>query len=164
MNLKNVTVLKSRFGRGLFAARPINEGERVFSFTGRVIPLASVCAMGEGECYPLQIANGYYLDLDAPWKFMNHSCEPNCGIVHDFDMVALKPVLPGEELFFDYSTTMFERNWKMQCHCGSKACRGEVDDFDRLPKALQKRYLGLNIVQSFIIRKLWGMTLFELQE
>ena len=55
-----------------------------------------------------------------------------------------------EEIFYDYSTTMDEDSWTLQCKCGSQNCRKIVKDFKFLPQELQKKYLELNIVQNFI--------------
>ena len=82
--------------------------------------------------------------------FVNHSCEPNVGITDDLTLVTLRPIEKDEEIRFDYSTTMYERYYTMSCDCGSKICRGTIEDFDLLPDHLQKRYLKLGIVQSFI--------------
>ena len=62
--------------------------------------------------------------------------------------------MPGEEIRFDYSTTMLERAWELNCACGSPRCRGLIQDFDLLPIALQTFYLRLGIVQNFIVNEI----------
>jgi hypothetical protein len=68
----------------------------------------------------------------------------------DLELFTLREILPGEELLWDYSTSMFERHWTMRCHCGCKECRHVITDFDLLPLHLQKKYLRMNIVFPFI--------------
>ena len=59
---------------------------------------------------PLQIASGLYLDIGEPGVLVNHSCAPNAGIRDDVRLVALSDIVVGEEIFYDYSTTMGEEN------------------------------------------------------
>ncbi|MBI2625395.1 MAG: hypothetical protein HYW70_03640 [Candidatus Nealsonbacteria bacterium] len=54
------------------------------------------------------------------------------------------------EITFDYSTTMDEDDWGMDCQCGSKSCRGRIRDFKYLPPDIQKKYLDLGIVPEYI--------------
>jgi hypothetical protein len=73
---------------------------------------------------------------------------------------ALRPIARGEEILYDYSTTMSEQRWTMQCQCGAPSCRGIIADFHDLPAELQRRYLAMRIVQPFIVaewRLLQGM-------
>ena len=65
-------------------------------------------------------------------------------------MFALTKIKAGEELFWDYSTSMLERRWTMQCECNEKNCRKKITDFDLLPTELQLKYLQMNIVLPFI--------------
>ena len=99
---------------------------------------------------PLQIGPSMYMDIEEPGVIANHSCVPNAGIKDDVFLVALKDISPGEEICYDYSTTMDEDYWTLQCECENSFCRGIVKDFKYLPKDLQKKYWELNIVQSFI--------------
>jgi hypothetical protein len=66
-------------------------------------------------------------------------------------LIALKAIEPGEEIRFDYSTTISD-GWTMLCLCGSPSCRGLVKAFQLLPAEVQLRYAMLQIVQPFILR------------
>ena len=49
--------------------------------------------------------------------YVNHSCEPNCGIKEDQGRVvlfALKPIGNGDEITFDDATTQAGGFWKKQ--------------------------------------------------
>jgi hypothetical protein len=99
----------------------------------------------------IQIGQDRYLDTQAPAVYVNHSCEPNAGIRDDHQMVALTLIPKGREIRFDYSTTMQEQSFTMQCLCGAPTCRGIVRDFSSLPRKTRDRYLRMRIVVSFIV-------------
>lgn len=143
-----------RFGLGVFANHDIRKGAIILAFGGPIIDFAETKRRGPWECMPLQIGENQYFDTRPPGIFVNHSCSPNAGIRHDRDLVALRAIRKGEEIFFDYSTTMEEQSFTMRCLCGAPNCRGTVADFSTLPGALQERYLAQGIVMSFILKKL----------
>lgn len=140
-------------GLGLFAGRNFTTGEEILQFTGPTITLAEAIALGDKEANPLQIESAKYIDLEEPGVLLNHSCEPNAGIVRLRTLVALSDIKAGEEVRFDYSTTMDENRWTMVCRCGAKSCRGLVQDFRLLPTDVRANYLRREVVQEFIARK-----------
>jgi uncharacterized protein len=117
--------------------------------------------LGDQECYTLQVAMDKYIIPDHPFHLSNHSCQPNCGINSRMEFITLRNIKAGEELFWDYSTSMMERNWTMQCKCGFPDCRQLIGDFDRLPADTQERYLQLGIVLPFIVDELYGLPAIE---
>ena len=127
----------------------------ILIFTGELLELDDVLASGRDESYPLQVGPSTYLDLDARSRIVNHSCTPNAGVRSDRILVSLRGIGAGEEICYDYSTTMSEGRWTMQCACRAASCRGAVGDFHDLPIALQQHYLQLGVVQSFIVAELW---------
>ena len=151
----SVRVGKSTHGLGLYAAADVPAGDVILIFTGELLELDDVLASGRDECYPLQVGPSTYLDLDARSRIVNHSCSPNAGIRSDRILVSLREIRSGEEICYDYSTTMSERRWTMQCACRAANCRATVGDFHDLPIALQQHYLRLGVVQSFIVAELW---------
>lgn len=150
-----VRVGKSPHGLGLFAAARVRAGAAILVFTGEVVDLEDVLSSGRDECYPLQIGASTYLDLDARSRMVNHSCSPNAGMRSDRFLTALRDISSGEEICYDYSSTMSERRWTMNCNCGDASCRGIVGDFRDLPISQQQHYLRLGIVQSFIVEEFW---------
>jgi hypothetical protein len=68
-------------------------------------------------------------------------------------MIAIRDIGIGEEICYDYSTTMAEGFWTLQCRCGAESCRGLVTDFELLPDQIREKYLSLGIVQRFIAHK-----------
>lgn len=148
-----IYVARCELDRGLFAGRDFAKDELIFRFTGPVICFADAVSKGETESNPLQIGPATYMDLDAPAVFANHSCEPSVGIRDSSAVYALREIKRGEELRFDYSTTMSERHWTMECLCGTPSCRRIIGDFHDLPEELQRRYLAMGIVQPFIVEE-----------
>ena len=62
-------------------------------------------------------------------RFINHSCHPTC-LAPGFDFeIAVRDILPGQEITDDYGTLNLDE--EMICHCGSADCRGTLrpDDF-----------------------------------
>jgi hypothetical protein len=151
MNLSTVEVGPSAFGRGVFACQPFQPGQPILVFTGPVLDHAEVLSLGEDQAYALQIGPDEYLDTTPPGRYTNHSCVPNAGIMNDRVLIALRPIETGEEIRFDYSTTMSEDHWTMECRCGEPFCRRVILDFHHLPPMAQNRYLELGVVQRFIV-------------
>ena len=152
-DLDCIYVAQCELDRGLFAGRDFAKGELIFQFTGPEISFLDTVAKEEAEANPLQIGPTTYMNLEAPCVFINHSCEPNAGVRNTYDVYALREIRQGEEIQFDYSTTMSEKHWTMRCLCGTPSCRGLVGDFHDLPEELQRRYLAMGIVQPFIVEE-----------
>ena len=61
-----------------------------------------------------------------PMNYFNHSCDPNSGFNLKDDYVAIKNIRKGDEFLLDYSFLNTNPDYKMQCSCGSKKCRGTI--------------------------------------
>src|SRR5436190_23529877 len=131
--MKIVEVRASRFGKGLFAVKKIPAYSISCKATGVSLDLKQTLTLKERESYCLQVDFDKYILCEPPFLYSNHSCEPNCGVNANLELFTLKDILPGEELLWDYSTSMFERHWTMRCGCGALTCRHIIQDFDLLP-------------------------------
>jgi uncharacterized protein len=158
-----VKIDRSRFGKGLFATRLIRR-ETIITRLRKGTPFhfQDTLGMGNKESHSLQIGQEEYIMCPTPFLYSNHSCDPNGGLNMNLEMIALRDIMPGEEICWDYSTSMLERSWEMICHCGSSQCRSIVRDFDLLPVHIQSRYLQLQVVLPFIqdilLKKAWPLT------
>lgn len=152
MDDDSIKIDESRFGKGLFAIKDIEPGTVLCKVSGneRKLNFYETTLLKEKESHALQIDFDRYLLCEPPFLYSNHSCNPNCGVNSKLELFALKKIRAGEELFWDYSTSMLERNWTMQCACGEKKCRKLIFDFDLLPTELQVYYSDMNIVFPFI--------------
>ena len=151
MSGPSVVVGRSAIGRGVFAAQHFQPGQPILTFGGSVLTMPDMLAVGRDRAYALQVGPGEFLDLTPPGRYLNHSCDPNTGILNDRVLIALRPIVPGEEIRFDYSTAMRQDHWTMECRCSEYLCRRVVLDFHHLPPITQNRYLQLGIVQRFIV-------------
>lgn len=152
-------------GKGVFAVAPFKKGETICVFGGERISIPELKRRyKEGKeriSDPLQISERQYLDVDKPFVYVNHSCEPCAGFVKTCTLIALRDIKIGEEITFDYSATEWtwehfgeNMEWEMKCVCGSKTCRGTVTQFPFLPKKIMRQYVKSGIVQDFIMRKI----------
>jgi hypothetical protein len=119
------------------------------------LTLNEVRAKGKAAANALQIGVDRYLYLDEPGRLVNHSCAPNAAVVDDTRLIALRALAPGEEIRFDYSTTISD-GWTMACRCGAAGCRGLIVAFQLLPEPLRRRYALLGHAQKFML-ELVGM-------
>jgi SET domain-containing protein len=149
-----IEVLQKDNNRKVHATQAIEKGTEICKFTGELIDYKKTLELGNKESFALQIEKDVYIFLDEPFRYFNHSCEPNCGLTPELKLITLKDIDKNEELRYDYSTTMLEHHWTMKCECKKPNCRKIITDFDKLPKVTQKKYIDLNIVQDFIIREL----------
>ncbi|MPZ29565.1 MAG: SET domain-containing protein-lysine N-methyltransferase [Rhodospirillales bacterium] len=147
-------VARCELGLGIFATHFIPRGATILLFRGPLVDVAAVLAKGDRSGDVVQVDRHRYIDPDPPGLYVNHSCDPNAGIRDGSSLVAIQPIWPGEQICFDYSTTMCDRLWSLACRCGSPHCRGTVLDFDLIPAHVAQRYLALGIVQPFIVREL----------
>ena len=73
---------------------------------------------------------------------MNHSCEPNCGMVGSVTWCALQRLVGPVELTYDYCMGEAWDDWSFPCCCGAPACRVRVTGEDWRDPGLQQRYWG----------------------
>ena len=146
-----IFIAACHLGNGVFAKQPIQRAHSILRFTGPQITEQQALAKGTRSFNALQIGPGEYIDLDEPGVMLNHSCEPNAGIVDDTVLIAIRDIAPGEEITYDYSTTMSEKLETMRCNCGTPSCRELIGDFHDLPTSLKDRYLAARLVQDFIV-------------
>lgn len=67
-------------------------------------------------------------------RYMNHCCSPSCmGTDYGFEL-AVRDILPGEELTVDYASFQMADGESFDCLCGAATCRGLIhrDDQPRL--------------------------------
>ncbi len=146
-----INVKNSETGKGVFAAETIPAGTVLFKIEGKHLSFEETLALEENESYCLQVGLKKYIAMHYPVFLINHSCNPNCGINEWLEFFTLREIQKKEELRWDYSTSMLERHWVMECRCGEKNCRKVVRDFDLLPTDTQKKYLDFGIVLPFIV-------------
>lgn len=133
-------------GMGSYAAEPIRAGETVAAFGGWVVDEPGLASLpAERVSRTMQIDDALYLapgETPEHGDFVNHSCDPNCGLMGATVVVAMRDIAVGEELCFDYAMSDGSDYDEFDCLCGSDRCRGTVTGRDwRLPE-LHHRYAG----------------------
>lgn len=136
-------------GKGVFAIKNVNKEETLAVFGGYVIRIGALKNLpkkirDEG----IQVDKDFILGIkkmseQEDTSFFNHSCDPNAGCKGQISLVAIKDILKGEEVAFDYVMDSYDGKWyKLKCNCGEKNCRKVVSDKDWKNPTLQKRYKG----------------------
>ena len=117
-------------GLGGFARVPLARGMRIVEYLGEKITKAESirrCQAQNGCIFHLDDE----FDLDGavggnPARYLNHSCAPNCEAVGEgrrIWVVALRDIVPGEELTFNYGYD-WDAYREHPCHCGAADCLG----------------------------------------
>lgn len=142
-NPKAIVKRTRKFGRGVFAKAPIRKGEIIAEFDGEFIDADFEEWTEDLLNHVIQYDKEAWRDSKGIARFINHSCEPNCGIRGLFMVVAMRDIEKGEQITWDYEMT--ERNewgWKMRCRCGHLTCRKVIGDYRNMPRSIRKKYTG----------------------
>ena len=133
----------SNNGYGVFANKNFSAGEVICEFHGQLYSRETLPQPYDSvEDHYVQIGANLYMGPSGEVDdFFNHSCDPNAGLkitATKAVLVAIKDISLGQEITWDYSTTMDEDDWEMNCNCGSNNCRGKIRDFKYLPPEIQQ--------------------------
>ncbi len=142
MDSRKVKVKRTKkYGKGVYATQTIRKGELIASFDG---PFYGWSDYWTTDLYNhcIQYAPRKWRDSKGIARFINHSCEPNCGIKKLFNVVAMRTIKKGEHITWDYEMTEKNPDWKMRCKCGSDICRGVIGNYKNMPKEIRKKYAG----------------------
>ena len=131
-------------GKGIFANKDFQKGEEVLVFKGSEI-------LEKSGMHTLQIGSAKHLLVAEPWRYVNHSCNPNCGIKNKVILVAMKDIKKGEEITFDYAMTEFHFE-AMKCLCDFVNCRGEITGFCNLPDEIRDKYKRLGFISEYLLK------------
>jgi hypothetical protein len=145
-------------GKAVFAASGFAEGDVLIEFTGRRFRADQIPSLmrGRGDRF-VQVTPDHYMGPSGRIDdLVNHSCAPNAGLRFTDDgvfLVAVRAIEPGEEIAWDYSTTLRESNWHMICQCRSETCRRVIGNFDSLDPDRQEWFRARNLVAPYLRRK-----------
>jgi hypothetical protein len=105
--------------RTAITVHEIKQGEVI----AHILPYSS---KAEPDFLSVQIGNKQHI-LDTLLEAMNHSCSPTTFVnIERMQVIALRDILPGEELTFFYPSTEWEMDRPFQCQCKSPQCIGLV--------------------------------------
>ena len=133
-----IRIGRTPLGRGVFARRRFRAEQVIGVISGLVIVDPDYTSD-----YGMELGEGRSLEPAAPFRFLNHSCEPNCELffwetdepapLDRLWLQALMPIEPGEELTIDYA---WPAEAAIPCGCGAEGCRGWIVSVEEL-SALQ---------------------------
>jgi uncharacterized protein len=130
-------------GRGVFATRRIEKGERVIEYLGERVSHDEADrryeTKEENDSHTFLFIVDSKTVIDAGTdgndaRFFNHSCDPNCESVVEKRRVfieALRSIEPGEEMTYDYQIYRDHDDPEnidevFACRCGFANCRGTM--------------------------------------
>lgn len=125
---REVRVSSTRVGKGVFARKNYRDHAVIGEIHGEVID-----EPGYGSDYCMDLEDGRQLEPAPPFRFLNHSCQPNCEF-ELFDLpedgasvirrrvflLAVRDISNGEELTIDYN---WEASAAIPCRCQAPTCR-----------------------------------------
>jgi hypothetical protein len=133
-------------GCAVFAAALIRANELLSVWGGDIMTLEQVVDLPpEIRPYSVQVEEDLYLvTTGRPERadFINHSCDPNAGLIGQITLVAMRNIAPGEEVCFDYAMSDGSPYDEFECACGAINCRGRVSGDDWALPRLWERYEG----------------------
>jgi len=146
---------ETHLGRAVFAAVAFREGERVYKFTGPMVRADRLPAdLNGARDHYVQVTSDRYLGPSGRIDdLINHGCTPNAGLRftdHGVVLIAIRDIEPGEEITWDYSTTLADSNWHMICQCRSPECRRVIGNFATLSAEKQAWYRARNLVAPYL--------------
>jgi len=140
--MDKIKIVKSKIhGKGIFATQDFKKGEFI-GFVKGAIKHFKPNDTTDSLSYPdwIGFKKNYWIDPLPPFKFINHSCNANCGIAGTKKVYAVRSIEKGEEMTLDYSITEIEPEWFLKCNCGSKNCRKKVGSILTMPKKIFDTY------------------------
>lgn len=146
---------RTHLGKAVFAVEGFAAGERITAFSGKRLPADRLPRRLSGMADRfVQVARDAYLGPSGGVDdLINHSCAPNAGVRFEAAgpvLIAIRAIAAGEEISWDYSTTLSDDGWTMACACGAPTCRGTVAAFHTLPDERQHWYLARNLVAPYL--------------
>jgi hypothetical protein len=132
---ERIRVGETEVGKAVFAASGFQKGNKIARIDGEEISDPQY-----GSSYCMALSDTTSLEPAEPFRFLNHSCQPNCELVlwEDDDprddelcLHAVTNIQLGDELTIDYG-------WPAQsaipCRCGAQKCRGWIVSEEDLSK------------------------------
>ena len=155
--MPNLIVKKSFVGLGIFAGKNFKLGEKILNFQGKIFDYGLMPNNSDFiKGHFIQIGKSLYLGQSGKEDdYTNHSCNPNAGVKISGKkawMIAIKNIKKSKEITFDYSTTINEDNFEMECKCNQKNCRKTIKDFKYLPIKTKRKYARLGIVPEYNLK------------
>jgi uncharacterized protein len=138
--VEGIRVGAAKYGQGVYATRSFSVDETIGHVDGHVVYDCDYCSD-----YCIELFENCSLEPVAPFRFVNHSCSPNCQFVQyeiedegrivgaEIWLETLRPIAENEQLTIDYA---WPASGAILCGCDSDNCRGWIvaeEELDQLP-------------------------------
>jgi len=130
---RTLRIAETHVGKGVFARRRIPSGIVLGEIRGAILD-----DHPEDSSYVMELPGpaARLLDPAPPFRYVNHSCDPNCELFYweaepgeteeeRLWMQTIRTIEAGEELLIDYS---WPADAAIPCRCGAQGCRGWIVD------------------------------------
>lgn len=122
---QGVRVGPSFHGLGVFSLREFASNELLGPIAGTLMEDARY----ESD-YCMALGDDSALEPDPPFRYLNHSCHPNCALIEldrpngaaglELWLKVQAAIAPGEQMTIDYA---WPAETAVPCHCGCADCR-----------------------------------------
>jgi len=104
--------------------------------------------------HTIQTYINVHVTMNLPCRFLNHSCSPTLGALQNnsgaYDFYALRIIVAGEMLTFDYDTTEYEVEcFPPKCQCGENNCKERIRGF-RFTREIDVKKFGKYVANYLI--------------
>lgn len=154
----SVRLAPTRNGTGVLALAAVDPGGEVLELTG---PLCVGPVPPEWGDHVVEVGRhcGQRVFMGRSGgadDYVNHSCEPNAMVSvtpSRVSLLAMRRIMPGEEVTFDYSTSSTEsyEEWSMDCRCGTPSCRARISGFHTVPEARRAELVAAGAVPAYVL-------------
>ncbi|NDC45659.1 MAG: SET domain-containing protein, partial [Actinobacteria bacterium] len=148
-------------GHGSFAVQPIPAGTFVVCFGGTPLSFDDFASHNaDRRSRSIQVDHDLVIlgpPEREPGDSINHSCDPNLGLVAANRLVARRDIAVGEELTYDYATSDSVPYDEFACACASPNCRGTVRGTDWAGSPIQTANMGW--FSPYLARRIAGLQL-----
>jgi hypothetical protein len=132
----------------LYSSKPFSPGEIISEFSAGTIS-------AEPTYLTVQVGLSRHITLQPLFlQYINHSCRPNVFFdTTRMELIALKAIMPNEELVFFYPSTEWIMTQSFRCYCGQPGCLGEIRGAAYLSKQVLKPYRLTDFIQRELAKR-----------
>lgn len=131
-------VVDNKYGKCLVATEDLEPNTIVEKFEGKIIKYKDTPK--DKITYVIDVSTDYDEDKwmipETNAQFANHSCNPNCVIDDELNIITKKHVKKGEELTYSYNIIeedakkfKWDSRWTFECKCKSNNCQKIIDKY-----------------------------------
>src|SRR5881296_1803041 len=133
-------VADTPIGRGLIAEETLEEETVAERLEGRVVAYSKIPEHEIRNAF--ETPDGRWIIAQSNVRHINHSCDPNCYIAENLDLITLRKAYKGDELTIMYNEVPLEKYMKtgsilpewdnrrsFDCFCSTPKCIGRIDRY-----------------------------------